>query len=207
MVSCFSFLGGYNGNHKYHAAAHGQGPNYEAGPLAEQKSTGHAVPCFFAGHKGIFYPVSRLCSRYLTKGPNCIIMLIQQDKERRLRMEWRFSSDAPIYAQLVAQIQNAIVSGTLPPGERLPSVRDLAAEAGVNPNTMQRAMAELEREGLVYSQRTAGRFVTEDHARIEQAKLQCAQHQIQNFLDGMARLGYGREETLRLVRQEMEGVG
>ncbi len=122
-------------------------------------------------------------------------------------MEWRFSSDAPIYAQLVAQIQNAIVSGTLPPGERLPSVRDLAAEAGVNPNTMQRAMAELEREGLVYSQRTAGRFVTEDHARIEQAKLQCAQHQIQNFLDGMARLGYGREETLRLVQQEMEGVG
>ena len=71
---------------------------------------------------------------------------------------------------------------------------------------MQRAMAELEREGLVYSQRTAGRFVTEDHARIEQAKLQCAQHQIQNFLDGMARLGYGREETLRLVQQEMEGV-
>ena len=63
-------------------------------------------------------------------------------------MKWQFSADAPIYTQLVAQIQMYIVSGALPPGERLPSVREFAAEAGVNPNTMQRAMAELEREGL-----------------------------------------------------------
>ena len=76
-------------------------------------------------------------------------------------MKWDFSSDAPIYAQLILQIKVGIVSGAFPPGERLPSVRDLATEAGVNPNTMQRALTELERDGLVYSQRTAGRFVTE----------------------------------------------
>ena len=120
-------------------------------------------------------------------------------------MKWQFSSDVPIYAQLIAQIQTTIVSGTWPPGERLPSVRDLAAEAGVNPNTMQRAMTELERQGLVYSQRTAGRFVTEDRARIEQARLQCAQRQIQTFLDGMEQLGYTREEIRLLMEQETKG--
>jgi GntR family transcriptional regulator len=77
-------------------------------------------------------------------------------------MNWQFNSEAPIYSQLIGQIRQGIVSGAFPPGERLASVRDLASEAGVNPNTMQRALTELERDGLVYSQRTAGRFVTED---------------------------------------------
>ena len=81
-------------------------------------------------------------------------------------MPWQFRNDLPIYTQLIAQIQQRIVSGALLPGERLPSVRDLAAEAGVNPNTMQRAMMEMEREELVHSQRTAGRFVTEDGERL-----------------------------------------
>ena len=85
-------------------------------------------------------------------------------------MKWLFSNDAPIYTQLIEQIKVGIVAGAFPPGERLPSVRDLATEAGVNPNTMQRALAELERDGLVFSQRTAGRFVTEDKTMIEQAK-------------------------------------
>ena len=71
-------------------------------------------------------------------------------------MKWLFSNDAPIYTQLIEQIKVGIVAGAFPPGERLPSVRDLATEAGVNPNTMQRALAELERDGLVFSQRTAG---------------------------------------------------
>ena len=115
-------------------------------------------------------------------------------------MKWQFSADAPIYTQLVAQIQMYIVSGALPPGERLPSVREFAAEAGVNPNTMQRAMAELEREGLVHSQRTAGRFVTEDRARIQQAKRQCAEEQIQTFLEKMEQLGYTRAEILQIGR-------
>jgi GntR family transcriptional regulator len=119
-------------------------------------------------------------------------------------MNWQFNGDAPIYAQLIGQIKQGIVSGAFPPGERLPSVRDLATEAGVNPNTMQRALTELERDGLVYSQRTAGRFVTEDHGMIDDAKRGLAETHIQTFITAMKHLGYQREEILTLVRQEAE---
>lgn len=122
-------------------------------------------------------------------------------------MKWQFSGDAPIYSQLIEQIKVGIVSGVFPPGERLASVRDLAVEAGVNPNTMQRALTELERDGLVYSQRTAGRFVTEDTAMIESAKQRLADRQIQNFLTAMTRLGFEKEEILTLVRRESTGEG
>ena len=117
-------------------------------------------------------------------------------------MKWQFNNDAPIWSQLIVQIKVGIVTGAFPPGERLPSVRDLAAEAGVNPNTMQRALTELERDGLVYSQRTAGRFVTEDQNMIASAKRSLAESHIQTFLRAMAHLGYDREEILTLLRQE-----
>ena len=119
-------------------------------------------------------------------------------------MNWSLRGDAPIYAQLVDQIKQEIVSGGFPPGQRLPSVRDLATEAGVNPNTMQRALAELERDGLVYSQRTAGRFVTEDKLMIEQAKLGLAREQIQQFLQSMSRLGYEKADIVALLQKEGE---
>ena len=119
-------------------------------------------------------------------------------------MEWKFRSDLPIYSQLVEQIKLAIVSGRLLPGERLQSVRDMAAEAGVNPNTMQRALQELERDGMVYAQRTAGRFVTENMRVIERAKKRFAEEQIQGFLAAMKRLGYRREEIFRLLEEEKE---
>lgn len=120
-------------------------------------------------------------------------------------MKWQFSNDAPIYAQLVEQIKVGVVSGAFPPGQRLASVRDLAMEAGVNPNTMQRALTELERDGLVYSQRTAGRFVTEDRNMIETAKQNLAEGQIRRFLEAMCRLGYGRDEIVDMVRREQAG--
>ncbi len=120
-------------------------------------------------------------------------------------MNWQFGGDAPIYAQLVAQIKLGIVSGEFPSGERLPSVRDLAVEAGVNPNTMQRALTELEREGLVFSQRTTGRFVTEDRNMIEEAKHALADTQIKIFLEAMNRLGYKKQEILALVGQKATG--
>ena len=119
-------------------------------------------------------------------------------------MDWTFRGDQPIYAQLISRIKQGIVSGDLPPGSRLPSVRDLATEAGVNPNTMQRALQELEREGMVYSQRTAGRFVTEDVKQIERAKRAFAAEHIRVFLEGMAKLGYGRGEILALLQEEKE---
>ena len=119
-------------------------------------------------------------------------------------MEWTFSADLPIYSQLVAQIKLAIVSGVYLPGERLAPVRELAMEAGVNPNTMQRALQELEREGMVYTQRTSGRFVTEDTKVIESAKKQLAEDQIKDFLEQMGRLGYPKEEILSLLKASIE---
>jgi len=119
-------------------------------------------------------------------------------------MKWQFSNSAPIYAQLIEQIKMAIVSGEFPAGERLPSVRELAAETGVNPNTMQRAMAELERDGLVHSQRTAGRFVTEDGGTIAAARRDLARHHLEQFLSAMAGLGYERAEIEDLLGQELE---
>ena len=119
-------------------------------------------------------------------------------------MEWNFRADLPIYSQLVAQIKLAIVSGVYLPGERLAPVRELAMDAGVNPNTMQRALQELEREGMVYSQRTSGRFVTEDTKVIESAKKQLAADQIKDFLEQMGRLGYPKEEILSLLKASIE---
>ena len=77
-------------------------------------------------------------------------------------MPWDLDNERPIYLQLMERIQQDIVSGVYKPGEKIPSVRDLALDAAVNPNTMQKALSELERSGLVYSQRTSGRFITED---------------------------------------------
>ena len=119
-------------------------------------------------------------------------------------MPWEFREDAPIYTQLIAQIQQRIVGGLLGPGARLPSVRDLAAEAGVNPNTMQRALTELEREGIVHSQRTAGRFVTEDAERIRRLREELARQQVKDFLEGMFQLGFRRAEILALITQEAD---
>ena len=119
-------------------------------------------------------------------------------------MDWKFRSDLPIYSQLVEQIKLGIVSGNLLPGERLMSVRDMATEAGVNPNTMQRALQELERDGMVYSQRTAGRFVTENMQVIERAKKKFAEEQIRSFLEAMKKLGYQREEILSLLKEKEE---
>ena len=90
------------------------------------------------------------------------------------------------------------------PGERLPSVRELAVEAGVNPNTVQRALADLERDGLVFSQRTAGRFVTGDVSMIENAKLRLADQCVENFLSEMAKLGCGRDEVIALLQGRKE---
>ena len=118
-------------------------------------------------------------------------------------MTWSFSNDLPIYMQLVGQIKTAIATGVFPPGERLPSVRDLATEAGVNPNTMQRALSQLESEGLVYSQRTAGRFVTEDQEKIAGAKRELAQQHIAQFIRAMDGLRFSREEMTVLLSEAL----
>lgn len=117
-------------------------------------------------------------------------------------MPWGFENDRSIYIQLVEQIQNRIATGDYPPGSRLPSVRDLAQEAAVNPNTMQRALAELERMDLVHSQRTSGRFVTEDEGRIQSMKRETARQAVRSFLGQMEDLGFERDEIAALIREE-----
>ena len=119
-------------------------------------------------------------------------------------MPWNLDSDRPIFVQIIDRIQMQILSGKYQPGDKLPSVRDLAMEAAVNPNTMQRALAELERSGLVYTQRTSGRFITEDQTMIEQLKEQMAISTIAEFLHHMEELGFKKEETIKLVEEAIK---
>ena len=104
-------------------------------------------------------------------------------------MPWNLDSDRPIFIQIIEKIQMDIISGLYAPGDKLPSVRELAQEASVNPNTMQKALSELERTGLVYSQRTSGRYITEDTAMITDLKSKLAKDIVTQFLDNMQKLG------------------
>ena len=114
-------------------------------------------------------------------------------------MGWNFQTDLPIYTQLVDAIKFSIVSGELLPGARMSTVRDLALEAGVNPNTMQRALQQLEREGLVFSQRSSGRFVTEDVSVIDRARSALAAEYVRRYRDSMASLGFSEDEMRALL--------
>lgn len=121
-------------------------------------------------------------------------------------MSWDLDSGQPIFKQIVDKIRMDIVSGMYQPGERMASVRDLAAEASVNPNTMQRVFAELERMGLVYSRRTSGRFITEDQEMINTLRAEIATEKVKVFFEAMQQLGFSKEETLSLVDQYLETV-
>ncbi|MCM1100188.1 MAG: GntR family transcriptional regulator [Clostridium sp.] len=118
-------------------------------------------------------------------------------------MAWSMDSDRPIYIQLVERIQMQIVSGYYPCGAKLPSVRELAAVAAVNPNTMQKAFAELERSGLIVTQRTNGRTVTEDRELVESIRQNMAKMHIETFVGKMKELGYSGEQMEALLRQTL----
>ncbi|MDF2800882.1 MAG: GntR family transcriptional regulator [Anaerocolumna sp.] len=118
-------------------------------------------------------------------------------------MLWELSSERPVYLQLIEQIQHSIITGVYQPGDKLPSVRDMAAEAGVNPNTMQKSLMELERSGLVYTNRTSGRYITSDNTLIKELKNQSVKGQIMEFLDKMAMLGFKEEEIMNLVAEAL----
>lgn len=117
-------------------------------------------------------------------------------------MEWQIAAGRPVYIQLVEQLERAVVTGEYPPGERVPAVRDLAAQAQVNPNTMQRALAEMESRGLLVTQRTTGRTVTSDTALIAKTRQALAASLAQDFLAQAKALGLTREEILALLQQE-----
>jgi GntR family transcriptional regulator len=119
-------------------------------------------------------------------------------------MSWDLQTDRPIYTQLIEQMEIRILSGAYPLGSRLPSVRDMAQEAAVNPNTMQKALSQLEEAGLLVTHRTSGRSITEDAQMISQAKRKLAKEQIDAFLKNMDRLGFEHAETLSLVSSMLE---
>lgn len=116
-------------------------------------------------------------------------------------MPWNLDSDRPIFLQIIEKIQTNIISGVYKSGDKLPSVRELAAEASVNPNTMQKALSELERTGLVYSQRTSGRFITRDTVMIYELKEKQAREVIASFLAQMNMLGFREEEAIALITE------
>ncbi len=119
--------------------------------------------------------------------------------------EWNFVNDRPIYIQLVEKITTKIISGEFKCGKKLPSVRDFASACGVNPNTMQKALSELERMELIFTQRTTGKTVTEDKGRIDSMKKEIATQQIMEFLDKMQKLGFTKEEIITYIKQIQEG--
>ena len=116
----------------------------------------------------------------------------------------QFDNGLPIYLQIVKEMTLRALSGAMEPGEKIPPVRELAAEFGVNPNTMQKALSELERSGLVYSQRTSGRFITEDETMLKQLKSQLAEEHIRDFFEKMRQLGFQTEETLALIQETVK---
>lgn len=115
-----------------------------------------------------------------------------------------FDNERPIYLQIVDEIKFEIVSGKLMSGNRIPSVRELAIKVKVNPNTMQRALTELENEGLIYTERTNGKFVTQDKKKIENLKKKMMKEKANNYFKDMKNIGVSFEEALECLK-ELEG--
>lgn len=121
-------------------------------------------------------------------------------------MAWKFDNNIPIYIQITNAIKLQIVTNQLQPGDKLPTVRDLAEIAGVNPNTVQRALSDLEDEGFVYSVRTTGRFVTDNTELITQTRIELAQQELENFVTNMLNLGFDPSELNEQLDNYLKGV-
>ena len=121
-------------------------------------------------------------------------------------MAWKFDNNIPIYIQISNTIKLQIVTNQLKSGDKLPTVRDLAENAGVNPNTVQRALSDLETEGFVYSVRTTGRYVTDNEELIRRTRLQLAQNEVDNFVTNMLDLGFKQDELVKQLDDFLKGV-
>ena len=116
-------------------------------------------------------------------------------------MDWQITDGRPVWLQLKEQITMGILTGTYPKGSRLPSVRELAIDAGVNPNTMQRALTELERDGLAQSMGTMGRVVTRNQEVVDNLRAKYAKTVVERYLDGMKQLGYSPAEAVKVLEE------
>jgi DNA-binding transcriptional regulator YhcF (GntR family) len=120
-------------------------------------------------------------------------------------MNWAFKDGIPIYTQIIDQFKGFILSGEFQPGQQVPPVRELAVDAGVNPNTMQRALAELERQGLLYSIRTTGRFVTDNADVFAELRRTLSDNHIESLFKNLREMGMTDEEIITAVQQWAKG--
>ncbi|MBO4422718.1 MAG: GntR family transcriptional regulator [Clostridia bacterium] len=113
----------------------------------------------------------------------------------------------PVYVQLIERIYTMVLSGEYPPGAKLPAVRELAEMMRANPNTVQRALFYLEEQGLIYTQRTTGKYITDDKVVIEQARQSLARDYADEYLQKMRRIGLGRDSSLGYIKETEEKQG
>lgn len=116
-------------------------------------------------------------------------------------IQFKFDNERPIYLQLVEQLRVAIVSGAYAAGSRLPSVRELAVMAKVNPNTMQKALTELESDQLIFTERTNGKFVTNDQRLLDKTKTELASELVQKYTSDMAKIGITCADSIKYLKQ------
>lgn len=119
-------------------------------------------------------------------------------------MKFVFDNNIPIYIQLVEQLKKHIISGIIPPGSRLPSVRELASLTKVNPNTMQKALTALEELKLIYTERTNGKFVTDDIKLLNKFKEKYAYELLEEYFNNMQSIGFNKEETIKYINNMEE---
>ena len=117
-------------------------------------------------------------------------------------MNFIFDNDRPIYIQLVEQLKECIVSGKFKAGEKLPSVREFAMQIKVNPNTVQKALAEIENQKLIYTERTNGKFVTENEELIGNVKKELANQKVQKYFQDMNKLGIDKEDAIKYLQEK-----
>ena len=120
-------------------------------------------------------------------------------------MNFKFDNNIPIYIQLVEQLKIYIISGKILPGDRLPSVRDLALDSKVNPNTMQKALTELEEQKLIYTERTNGKYITEDKELIEKIRKEYADELTKKYLSNMESIGINKQQSIKYLKEYEEG--
>ncbi len=119
-------------------------------------------------------------------------------------MAWSFTSDKPVYLQIAERIIASVLSGEYKPGEQIPTVRQLALESAVNPNTIQHSFAELESKGLIVSHGTVGRYVTEDTEIIEACRKQTTEQLVKSFVNDIAKLSVTKEQIMAMLEEEMK---
>ncbi|WP_125152954.1 GntR family transcriptional regulator [Clostridium rectalis] len=116
----------------------------------------------------------------------------------------RFDDKTPIYIQIMDYIKQGIVSGKLNRGDKLPSVREMATKFRVNPNTLQRAYQELERQGITYTQRGTGTFVKEDENMVDELKNNLASNIVNSFIEGMKKIGFSNEDIIKVISKKLK---